>query len=62
LVEDNAPVRELVGEMLEGFGYAALDSGRPFEAIHTADYGGPIASRITNVVMPELNGRILGKR
>jgi len=62
LVEDNAPLRELTREILKGLGYAVLDSGRPFEAIRTAEqHGGPIALLITDIVMPETNGRALAK-
>ncbi len=62
LVEDSAPLRKLVQEMLEGLGYAVLASGRPFEAIRTAErHEGPIAMLITDVVMPEINGRVLAK-
>ena len=62
LVEDNEPLRELTRQMLEGLGYAVLDSGRPFEAIRTAErHEGPIALLITDVVMPEVNGRLLAE-
>jgi CheY-like chemotaxis protein len=48
--------------MLEGLGYAVLDSGRPFEAIRIAEgHRGPIALLITDVVMPETTGRVLAK-
>ena len=44
LVEDNEPLREVTREMLKGLGYAVLDSGRPSEAIRTAErHDGPIA-------------------
>jgi len=63
LVEDNAPLRELTREMLKGFGYAVLDSGRPSEAIRIAElHEGPIALLITDVVMPEANGRALAEK
>jgi two-component system cell cycle sensor histidine kinase/response regulator CckA len=62
LVEDNAPLRELAREMLERFGYVVLDSGLPTDAILTAErHEGPIALLITDVVMPEVNGRVLAK-
>ncbi len=62
LVEDNAPLRELAREMLEKLGYAVLDAGRPSEAILTArQHEGPIALLITDMVMPEVNGRVLAK-
>jgi len=63
LVEDDTPLRELAREMLEGFGYNVLDSGRPFEAIRIAEkHAGPIALLITDMVMPEINGRVLAQR
>jgi two-component system, cell cycle sensor histidine kinase and response regulator CckA len=62
LVEDNALLRELAREMLEGLGYTVLDSGRPYEAIRIAQqHGGVISLLITDVVMPGLNGRVLAE-
>jgi two-component system cell cycle sensor histidine kinase/response regulator CckA len=62
LVEDNKPLRDLTREMLEGLGYAVLDSGRPFEAIRTAErHQGRIALLITDILMPEVNGRVLAE-
>jgi two-component system cell cycle sensor histidine kinase/response regulator CckA len=62
LVEDNTLLRELTREMLEGFGYAVMDSGRPLEAICIAErHDGPIALLITDLVMPEVNGRVLAE-
>ncbi len=62
LVEDNTPLRELVREMLKGFGYAVLDSGLPADALRAAElHDGPIALLITDVVMPGLNGRALAQ-
>jgi CheY-like chemotaxis protein len=62
LVEDSAPLRELVREILEKFGYLVLDSGVPTDAVLTAKrHEGPIALLITDVVMPEVNGRVLAK-
>ena len=62
LVEDNASLRQLAREMLEGFGYAVLDSGRPSEAVRLAErHRGPIALLVTDVVMPEVNGHVLAE-
>jgi CheY-like chemotaxis protein len=62
LVEDDALLRELTREILEGFGYAVLDSGHPQEAIRTAErHQGPIALLITDVMMPDMNGRVLAE-
>ena len=62
LVEDNAPLRELAREMLEGLGYTVLSSGRPSHAVRTAEqHEGAIDLLITDVVMPEVNGRVLAE-
>jgi two-component system, cell cycle sensor histidine kinase and response regulator CckA len=62
LVEDNAPLRELTREMLEGLGYTVLDSGRPLDAIRCAEqHEGLIALLITDVLMPQINGPALAK-
>jgi signal transduction histidine kinase/DNA-binding response OmpR family regulator len=63
LVEDNAPLRQMTREILQGFGYAVLDSGRPSEAIRVAErHLGPIALLVTDVVMPECNGIVLARQ
>jgi PAS domain S-box-containing protein len=62
LVEDSVSLRQLAREMLEGFGYGVLDSGRPSEAVRVAErHKGPIALLVTDVVMPEVNGRVLAR-
>ena len=62
LVEDDAPLRELIREMLEELGYAVLDSGRPSDAIRIAQqHEGSIALLVTDVLMPEVNGPALAK-
>ncbi|MGB8012478.1 MAG: ATP-binding protein [Terriglobales bacterium] len=63
LVEDNAPLREVIREILIGLDYAVLDSGRPLDAIRVAErHEGTIDLLITDVVMPEINGRALARR
>jgi two-component system cell cycle sensor histidine kinase/response regulator CckA len=63
LVEDNELLRELAREMLEEFGYAVLDSGCPSDAIRTAEqHEGPIALLITDLVLPQVNGRVLAEQ
>jgi CheY-like chemotaxis protein len=62
LVEDNASLRQLAREMLEGFGYTVLDSGCPSEAVRVAErHRGSIALLVTDVVMPEVNGQVLAE-
>jgi len=63
LVEDEAAILGLGKEMLETLGYRVLTAATPAEAIRTAEaYGGPIHLLITDVVMPEMNGRELARR
>ncbi|MEE9910541.1 MAG: PAS domain S-box protein [Deltaproteobacteria bacterium] len=62
LVEDEPAILELTTIMLEGLGYAVLPAGRPGEAIRLArEHAGTIHLLITDVVMPEMNGRDLAK-
>jgi PAS domain S-box-containing protein len=63
LVEDEDEVRALARELLEGLGYTVLEAGRPREALRLAEqYRGPIHLLLTDVVMPELNGRRLAEQ
>ncbi len=63
LVEDNEPLMELAREMLEGLGYTVLTSIRPSEAVGIAKhYKGQIELLITDVVMPEISGRVLADK
>ena len=62
LVEDEDDVRALARELLEGLGYTVLEACRPREAMRLADqHLGPIHLLLTDVVMPELNGRRLAE-
>ncbi len=63
LVEDNALVRRSMEAALRGNGYRviAVDSGRRcIEAVEVLTY--PVALLITDVVMPEMNGKELIER
>jgi CheY-like chemotaxis protein len=63
VVEDEPEVRALTREMLEDLGYTVLEARRPREALHIAEeHLGPIHLVLTDVVMPELNGRRLAER
>ena len=62
LVEDEAAIREVAQRMLKELGYVVFIAGTPGEAIklmetHTAE----IQLLITDVVMPEMNGRELAE-
>lgn len=60
LVEDEEMILNLEKIMLESLGYRVLAAKRPSDAIHLAeDHSGEIDLLITDVVMPEMNGREL---
>lgn len=62
LVEDETAVLDMTKLMLERLGYKVLAANTPAEAIHLArDYVGKIDLLLTDVVMPEMNGRDLAK-
>ncbi len=62
LVEDEALNLNVSQAMLEDLGYRVLTAGTPGEALHKARaHGGEIRLLITDVVMPEMNGRALAK-
>ena len=63
LVEDEPSILKLGKTMLEGLGYRVLTAGTPGEAIRLAEkHAGEIHLLMTDVVMPEMNGRDLAKR
>jgi two-component system, cell cycle sensor histidine kinase and response regulator CckA len=60
VVEDEPIILELARESLEQFGYTVLTAGSPGEAIgRSEEYAGQIHLVITDVVMPQMNGRQL---
>jgi PAS domain S-box-containing protein len=62
LVEDELAILKLGKMMLEKLGYLVLAAERPSEAITLAEqHAGEIQLLITDVVMPEMNGRILAE-
>ena len=62
LVEDEPMILDVTTTMLEQLGYAVLAAGTPGEAVQLARaHGGQIHLLITDVVMPEMNGRELAK-
>ena len=63
LVEDEPSILLLGKRMLESMGYRVLTAGTPGEALWQAEQNsGEIHLLITDVVMPEMNGRDLAKR
>ncbi|BHH83800.1 PAS domain S-box protein [Desulforhopalus sp. 52FAK] len=63
LVEDEPTMLSMTTTMLERLGYTVLVAGTPNEAIRLAgDHSGEIHLVLTDVIMPEMNGRILTER
>jgi len=61
-VEDEPSILKMTGMMLENQGYAVLTASTPGEAIRKAkEHTGEIHLLMTDVVMPEMNGRELAK-
>jgi PAS domain S-box-containing protein len=60
LVEDEPAIIKMCQMMLERLGYQVLTTGNPSEALRLAgNHAGEIHLLITDVVMPEMNGREL---
>lgn len=56
-------ILNLTRMMLEGLGYAILPAGTPGEAIQLAQkHSAEIHLMVTDVVMPEMNGRDLADK
>ncbi len=63
LVEDEAAILKLGKVALERFGYTVLATRTPGEAIAAVEqHAGPIDLMVTDVVMPEMNGKALSAR
>jgi len=63
IVEDEPAILTMSKGMLEKLGYTVLVAGRTQEAIQLArDHAGTIKLLITDVVMPEMNGRELARQ
>jgi two-component system, cell cycle sensor histidine kinase and response regulator CckA len=63
LVEDEPSILKLATTLLEKQGYTVLAAGTPTEAIVMArEYTGQIHLLMTDVIMPEMNGRSLAMK
>jgi len=62
VVEDEAAVLDMTRIMLEAFGYCVLAAATPGEAVRLAQFHeGEIHLLLTDVIMPEMNGRDLSR-
>jgi two-component system cell cycle sensor histidine kinase/response regulator CckA len=62
LVEDDSPILKLGQRILKDLGYVVLSAASPSEAVSLATgHAGEIELLITDVVMPEMNGRELSE-
>jgi PAS domain S-box-containing protein len=63
VVEDDISILDLSRSLLERFGYKVLSAQKPFQALDMIDgYKGNIHLLLTDVVMPEMNGKELKER
>jgi CheY-like chemotaxis protein len=63
LVEDDLTILELFRQILDGLGYTVLTAGTPAEGIGLAEkQTGEIHLLITDVIMPEMNGKDLAEK
>jgi CheY-like chemotaxis protein len=63
VVEDEGAILELARESLEQLGYTVLPAASPEDALRMADeHEGRIHLLITDVIMPQMNGRQLAER
>lgn len=63
LVEDDTAILEMTTLMLESKGYTVLTASKPSDAIRTAgSHAGKIHLLISDVIMPEMNGRELARK
>lgn len=62
IVDDEAPIRELVARVLRQPGYEPFVAADEFEAIKIAHTHGPFDMLITDVMMPSIQGDELARR
>lgn len=61
VVEDNADVRVVTKEYLTHLGYRVLDASSATEALRLIEQHEDISLLLTDVVLPEINGRLLAE-
>jgi CheY-like chemotaxis protein len=61
LVEDDASVRLLVTDALQDLGYMVIETSGPREAINVLSSARPIALMVSDVGLPDMNGRQLAE-
>ena len=62
MVEDDAGVRTIAHEALTSLGYRVLEAATPTEALRLLKERDDIQLLFTDVVLPEMNGRILAEQ
>ncbi len=63
LVEDDESVRGMVRKLLSHSGYCLLEASSGMEALRVSEqHPGPIHLLLTDVVMPQMSGRVLAER
>lgn len=60
VAEDNSMTRDLVCSILRFRGYRVLEAGDGRQAVeHSDGYDGPVHLLLTDVIMPDMNGKVL---
>jgi len=62
LVEDDPETRSMICSTLTRYGYQVIDFGNPSDAIMLASKAGHIDLLLTEMILPEMNGRIVYER
>ena len=63
LVEDESAIRRLLTELLKYSGFTILQADNGVKALQVADqHAGPIHLLITDIVMPQMSGRVLAEQ
>ena len=62
LCEDDGAVREVIATTLQRAGYQVIKASRGAEGLAAAAHEGPLGLLVTDVIMPDMNGRTLSER